>query len=239
MTPIVSRFSRQVCINLDRRQDRWATVRRQFERAGLEVSRVAAYDGAILTPPSQWAHSRGAYGCALSHLNVVRAARDAVCESILIFEDDLELAPDFAERLPEFLGAVPEDWAAIYLGATHAQDPRPIVPGVVRITESYGTWAYALRRSHFDEFLALLEPLNRFADEVTRMLQRDHPHYCAHPPLAWDTCGYSDIYEAEMDRWWNREGLAVGWRGREGNDSSRWRRRFAGRSRRTTGLDGR
>jgi GR25 family glycosyltransferase involved in LPS biosynthesis len=207
---MMNRFPRQVCVNLDRRPDRWAAVRRQFDRAGLSVARLAAHDGAVLTPPEQWRHSRGAYGCALSHLDAVRAARDAGCESVLIFEDDLELAPDFAGRLPGFLAAVPEDWAAIYLGATHAEDPRPVVPGVVRLTESYGTWAYALRNTHFDEFIALLEPMNRFADEVTRILQRRHPYYCAEPPLAWDTCDYSDIYEAEIDRWWNRYGLAVG-----------------------------
>ena len=69
-------FPYKVCINLDRRLERWHHARRRFEEHGIQsVRRFPAFDGDRTKIPSNWVHTPGAYGCLLSHVAVVREAR--------------------------------------------------------------------------------------------------------------------------------------------------------------------
>jgi glycosyl transferase family 25 len=103
-------FSRIVCINLDRRPDRWRRVRTRFARHGIEpVERFAAVDGSRVAVPEVWKGREGAYGCLRSHLDVVAAARDDRNEDLLVFEDDVEFAPDLGERFARAMAQLPDD----------------------------------------------------------------------------------------------------------------------------------
>src|ERR1044071_5860910 len=89
-------FSKTVCINLDRRPERWQRMQAQLARHGIHgVERFPAVDGNSVTKPTGWIHTAGAYGCLLSHLEVIREARRSNTPSVLIFEDDTVLDPDF------------------------------------------------------------------------------------------------------------------------------------------------
>ena len=95
-TDINDVFPHQVCINLDRRPERWEQSQLEFARHQIKfVRRFPALDGKVLTIPSHWNYTPGAYGCLLSHLEIVREARERNLSSILIFEDDVALAADF------------------------------------------------------------------------------------------------------------------------------------------------
>src|SRR5205823_9560241 len=79
----------RVCINLDRRPERWRRMESRFSKLDLwPVERFAAVDGATVQIPERWPESPGAYGCLQSHLAVVRQARAMKRESVLIMEDD-------------------------------------------------------------------------------------------------------------------------------------------------------
>ena len=45
-------FDKIICINLDRRPDRWREAQEQFKKAGITVERFSAVDG----NPRGWAH---------------------------------------------------------------------------------------------------------------------------------------------------------------------------------------
>jgi hypothetical protein len=79
-------FPRKICINLGQRPERWAQMQSRFQRHGIQgVRRFPAIDGQALIPPAGWSATSGAYGCLLSHLQVVREARAMgvpVCSSI-------------------------------------------------------------------------------------------------------------------------------------------------------------
>ncbi|HEX8098241.1 MAG TPA: hypothetical protein VF507_09405, partial [Pyrinomonadaceae bacterium] len=51
-------FPYKVCINLDRRRDRWRQMQLKFERHGIQtVRRFTALDGDELEIPPHWRHT--------------------------------------------------------------------------------------------------------------------------------------------------------------------------------------
>jgi hypothetical protein len=202
-------FPHRICINLDRRSDRWANCQREFERHGISVRRQSARDGLTMEIPSEWRFGACAYGCAASHVEAVREAHAQGCKSLLIFEDDFELHAGFRELFERFAAELPARWDAILFGGIHREDPIPVSPHLARIVSSYSTFAYALNHTIFD---AWLEQNGQFAgptDEVNKTLQQQFAFYCSVPPLAWVAQDYSDILGAEVNHWWVREGFAI------------------------------
>ena len=91
-------------INLDRRTDRRTQFEGECQKMGLDVERFPAI-----------AHSVPAIGCGLSHLAVLKLARERGYESVCVFEDDFE----FLVGRPEFdnvLSKLPSDFDVVMLG---------------------------------------------------------------------------------------------------------------------------
>ena len=104
-------FPHKVCINLDRRPERWQRMQAEFARHGVEdVRRFSAVDGSTVQLPANWKHTAGAYGCLLSHIAVVQEARELGHKSVLIFEDDAVFDPEFEIKFGSFVEQVPFDW---------------------------------------------------------------------------------------------------------------------------------
>jgi Glycosyltransferase family 25 (LPS biosynthesis protein) len=208
-------FPQKFCINLRRRPDRWDRMLHQFRRHDIRgVIRHDAVDGRELTPPAEWTHGRGAYGCLLSHLELVRKAQENRLPAVLIFEDDVVFHDDFQERFEEYSARVPEDWDAIFMGGIHIADPAPISPGVAKLTEAFSTYAYGLRNKAYAAFLSDAQTQKRPVDHTTREMQRDFRFYCFTPHLAWVTEDYSDIHNSAVNHWWLKDD-AVGMNGKD------------------------
>ena len=202
---MIDTFQNIVCINLDRRPDRWRRMQQEFAKHGIRsVHRFAAYDGDAIEKPIHWKHSAGAYGCLLSHLHVVEEARASGASSVLIFEDDTVFDPEFQQKFSEFGKQVPDDWDMLYLGALHKDQPIKLTDNISRITKANSTFAYALRSTVFDAFI----DLNRKADNVLDMnsyiLQERFNCYCFMPNLAWVQTEYSDV-QNKLERHWYLE----------------------------------
>src|SRR5262245_19883805 len=153
---IDKRFPHQVCINLDRRPGRWRRMQRKFAAERIDsVQRFPAADGNHVTLPANWAHTRGAYGCLLSHLQVVREAQALGASSVLVFEDDVVFADQLEEKFHLCIDQVPSDWDILYFGAIHKDEPIRITDNIARITKAYSTYAYVLRNTVFEAFIDL------------------------------------------------------------------------------------
>ncbi len=202
-------FPHKICINLARRPDRWAKAQAQFQQHQIEVARWNAVDGAMIQTPPDWRYSPGAYGCIVSHLQAVREARERKDESLLIFEDDVELHPELQTLFPGFMAQVPGDWDAIYFGGIHRLEPAAAGANVVRLVQTNSTYAYALRKTVFDAFLSINNRAHEPIDETAKTLQKQFNFYCFRPHLAWVSRDYSDILGAEVNHWWLREGLVT------------------------------
>ncbi len=198
-------FPHIICINLDRRPDRWLRMQQEFARYGIHsVQRFPARDGDTVTKPDGWSHTAGAYGCLLSHLEVVNEARELNVPSVLIFEDDAVFDPQLRDKFSKFIKEVPADWDMLYFGALHKDEPVKVSEHVARITKANSTYAYALKNTIFDAFIEL----NRKAEDVLDMnsyiLQQRFNCYCFMPNLAWVETEYSDV-QGRLERHWYLE----------------------------------
>ena len=203
-------FSHQVCINLDKRADRWRQMQAKFAEHDLKrVVRFPAADGSGMAIPGSWDDFPGAYGCLRSHLAVVEQARAEAWPSVLIFEDDAVLAPEFNARFAAFSDQLPDDWDMVFFGAIHQEPPQQVSDNVMRVTHSLSTYAYALKQTIFDRYIDLNRQALTVLDENTRALQREFNCYCFMPHLAWVEEDFSDVREETMNLWWLKESLVL------------------------------
>lgn len=195
-----TRFSNAVCINLDRRPDRWREMRIKLDQAGLShVRRQSAIDARTLAPsgvPGALLPAQNA--CKLSHVAAVRAARDNGAEHITIFEDDAFFTPDLDARFAQAMSELPQDWEMLYLGAYHLSRPLPVSSHIVRATEAVTTHAYVVRQTIFDRFITFNETCAEAVDCCNVQLQAERPCYCIEPNLVGQEAGYSDVMGASM-----------------------------------------
>lgn len=80
----MSYFDKIYVINLDSRVDRMESIRSQFNKIGLEFTRFSAIK-----------ETNGVNGCRLSHLAILKDAKEQGYKKILICEDDLALRKKF------------------------------------------------------------------------------------------------------------------------------------------------
>ena len=203
-------FPYKVCINLDKRSDRWAKMRSRFAQHNIEqVVRFPALDGKTLELPTSWDYFPGAYGCLRSHLAVIEQARNEARPSVLIFEDDAVFDPQLNTKFTESVEQLPRDWDMVLFGGLHGEPPRKIARNVMKVTYSLSTYAYALNHTIYDGFIEVNRRALKVLDENTRSLQNRFNCYCFMPHLAWVEEDYSDVSEERTSYWWLSESLVI------------------------------
>ena len=204
-------FSRTVCINLDRRPDRWRRMERRFFESGLgAIERFRAVDGADIEPTAAWAGQAGAFACLKSHLAVLASMKARGDESVLILEDDVEFADDLTPRFRQAFAQAPADWAVLYLGGLHNQPPIPVSGAVSRVTDTLSSFAYAVRREAVEALLSVDPSSGLAIDELLVNLQGRLGCYCVMPHVCWVDSDHSDVVGNEQDHWYLRESITVG-----------------------------
>jgi GR25 family glycosyltransferase involved in LPS biosynthesis len=182
----------------------------QLARHGIHsVERFPAVDGNSIPKPAAWTHTAGAYGCLLSHIEVVREAQRSNAPSVLIFEDDTVLDPDFQTKFASFSQEVPDDWDMLYFGALHKDEPLRISEHLARITRANSTYAYALKNTVYDAFIELNARAEHVLDMNSYLLQEQFNCYCFMPNLAWVEAEYSDVQNRLERHWYLEKSLVL------------------------------
>lgn len=128
-------FDRVYVLNLPERADRRIEMAGELARigTGYDDPRVRLF-AAIRPSAAAGFPGIGARGCFLSHLAMLRDARDAGLAHILILEDDCDFAAAIGSRLPLALDALDARGAAIFYGGYVLPDRRlPAGGPLVRI----------------------------------------------------------------------------------------------------------
>ncbi len=113
-------YARTVCINLLERPQRW-----EIFQAGLpeclknRVQRYPGIRGENFEMPKWWGGHSGAYGCYLAHRRLLEECLNDGTPSVLVFQDDAEFVPDFAQRAAQFHAHLPVDAQWIFYGGQH------------------------------------------------------------------------------------------------------------------------
>lgn len=134
------------CINLDRRPDRWAKAKREFEKIGWPVARWPATQYEKSPYGSMQA---GAAGVLDSHRSIWKMALDSGLKVLAIFEDDVIFPNDFAEVYEQAAKELPSDWQCWHLhtsGIRQSNESKPIGKYINRLaTHGWGAHGYILR----------------------------------------------------------------------------------------------
>jgi GR25 family glycosyltransferase involved in LPS biosynthesis len=116
-------------INLDRRPDKWAYIRKELERVALGgVTRFTAFD---IKP--------GWKGCRDSHLALLEKCKDHSLFTIL--EDDVLFLQDPHEIVPLALSELPDDWDCLFLGASPQEPFERYSPHLFKMGKAWTTHA--------------------------------------------------------------------------------------------------
>lgn len=104
------------CINLERAKERRALIEKEFEREGLVVEFIKAFDSAahgITTENVREEIHPGEFGCLMSNYMVWNDMLEKGYPVALIVEDDIELVKDFKKYLENI--ELPNEWDIVYL----------------------------------------------------------------------------------------------------------------------------
>jgi glycosyl transferase, family 25 len=222
MTHPLDAYERIYVINLPDRVDRRVEMADQLDRIGLVLGspRVRLFK-AVRPSDGGGFPSRGARGCFMSHLGVLREATVDRLARVLILEDDLNFTDDFSERAPAVLARAASPDCAIFYGGYELEPLSASTAATMEIPPDR-----VVRTTHFVGFDATaagaavpyLEAILRrppgdpqggpmHVDGAYSWLRRAHPElrtWAANPPLGHQRASRTDIHAL---RWFDRTPL--------------------------------
>ena len=149
---------------------------------------------------SREGYLRGAVGCKMSHLQVIRHGKEHGMQRILILEDDACFKDNALGIFSNIVRKLPADWHMLYFGGQHIKRPRWYRRHLRRIRAYFTTHAYGINLRFadliLDNALESGKEIDVFLAENVHPLKRS---FATHPNLATQRAGYSDILETEMD----------------------------------------
>lgn len=163
------------CLNIETATDRRAYCESEFRKAGIDVEFVAAFDTQLNRVRHQNMQYRvGHLGCYLSHLRLMEEVRRQDVSPAIVFEDDVQLADDFKNKLDEALLTLPDDWEVALIGWWPAyHDHSKIKTELVthhwmRITAGiiWGCYGYMINgKKGGDKLIQLMQPIVNHIDD--------------------------------------------------------------------------
>ena len=124
-------FDRIFIINLASRTDRKAGMALQLKAIGLNLTDTSIELCTAVRPdaPEQFP-SIGARGCFLSHLGILRRAKELGLQRVAIFEDDLNFSINFEPRMASMLEQLESiNWSMFYGGYHIERAPSSSIRG--------------------------------------------------------------------------------------------------------------
>lgn len=192
-------FDKALCINLDRRLDRWNQSLLEFEKIGLsDVRRIRAVDGDLI--PTVADLKPGANGCRLSHAKAFSYAKKHNLGSFLLLEDDVEFHDNFNDLFNRMSAQLPPDWDMIYMCANPATGSRlPISENIFRLYGGYAAHCVIFKNTVFEDAIDGLVCNYVQADLTYAELQNRYNAYLMFPHIAYQRTDFSDIEKEVVD----------------------------------------
>lgn len=201
-------FDKIYCINLEKRKDRWIRIKKIFNKYKIHVERFIAIDGENLENGFQeeissvkasrlgLLENKNAIGCLLSHLEIIKKAKEQNYKRILIFEDDIIFSNSFNKDITKIKDL---DWDMVYLGASQFNwIGIEIKNGFYRCENTLGTFAYGINSSIFDKIIKKIENNNnKSVDNLYTEIQKEKINcFTFYPNLVISDVENSDIRQS-------------------------------------------
>jgi hypothetical protein len=213
-------FGQVYVINLKSRADRRAEMNEQLRHIGLSFDspNVLIYETMKPSDPAGFP-SVGVRGCFMSHLAVLREARNKGVKSVLILEDDLNFCENFSARFSTAATWLEGfDWGMFYGSYFLARPPEYSEAPCIQIDpgELVGTTAFlAVNGNHFEALIDYLEAMlgrppgdaqggPMHIDGAYCWFRHAHPDvlsFLANGPLGFQRSSKTDVHAL---RWYDR-----------------------------------
>jgi glycosyl transferase family 25 len=218
-------FDRVYVINLSSRPDRRREMQTQLERIGLSLNApdVVLFEAIKPVDPAGFP-TLGARGCFMSHLAVLREARDKGLASVLILEDDLNFCDDFVAKFAAVAAGLACNSWGLWYGSYQLDAPPPgSVASCVRADPALAIGTSALLAVNGPQIAPLVQYLEAMlrrpaGDPAGGPMHIDgaycwyrlaHPEaatWLATPPLGFQRSSRTDVHAL---RWFDRAGWAA------------------------------
>jgi hypothetical protein len=184
-----------IYINLDKRKDRKEHIENELNNFGLNFERYGAIEMKS--------------GCSISHLNVLKLARERNYKNILILEDDftfLVSKEEFENQLTLFFNAN-IDYNVCMLSYNLNDSEKTNYDFIVKALDVQTASGYIVNSNYYDKLIDLYEWANPKLsetgehwiysnDQVWKRYQRDDKFYCFTLRIGKQMDGYSDNAQA-------------------------------------------
>ena len=187
-----------IYINLERRKDRKEHIENELHNYGLNFERYEAIEIKVGCNQSQ-------VGCNISHLNVLKLARERNYKNILILEDDFTFIvskEEFENQLTLFFNEN-IDYNVCMLSYNLNDSEKTNYDFIVKALDVQTASGYIVNSNYYDKLIALYEwayPILSATgehwiyanDQVWKRYQRDDKFYCFTLRIGKQMDGYSD-----------------------------------------------
>lgn len=157
-------------INLDRRTDRME----DFEKGMAEIELPFKRFSAIERKP-------GAIGCGLSHLTIIKEARELGLKNVLVFEDDfspLVTKEEFWDEI-NYLFETQKEFDVCMLAYAMIRE-EPYTDRLIKVVEAQAASAYIVNACFYDTLIDLYE-------KSASLLEKTGHHWLYANDQAWKT----------------------------------------------------
>jgi GR25 family glycosyltransferase involved in LPS biosynthesis len=138
-------------LNLERRRDRRQDIENELNKFGLHYKRVIAID----TP------SYGCYGCSLSHLHMLKYAKEMGYKNVMILEDDFQFLVDkeeFENKMRILFEQKPNfDVCMLSAFIQKVEPDTESNPNFRKIVEASASSGYIIQSHYYDKLIGLFE----------------------------------------------------------------------------------
>ena len=203
-------------INLDHREDR-------LEHILQEITKIPPWvygeDPTVITRFSAIKHERGFIGRAMSHLAVMKDAREKDYQNVMILEDDATFVESSTEinsyftAISEYL-ATGAEWDLFFVIANiwSAQ----VIKGhmerhkIIHVKNGQAGACYIVNRDYYNLLIANMDDCvqnGKHLDMHWKALQYYHKWYAVYPSIGTQYISYSDIekYEVNYSKYYNKK----------------------------------
>ena len=192
MFNVLGLFDKVYLINLNSRPDRLERMKVRLKKLGIEYERFSA----CVPLDRGYFPNTGNRGIAMSFRTILKMARAANLESVLVFEDDAMFRDDFHEIWKQFLTQLDfRAWDVILLGG-HIFKSQKEAPHLLRVLNSTQTHAIAFNRRIYDLLIAQLsmeKPPPPLRTVEVLINNTDYVRYCPWPLLSMQEPGMSNL----------------------------------------------
>lgn len=199
-------------INLPSRPDRLEEFKNSSSKIGFDFQVFKAFgpkeieeiinsnDFYKMMNINQDHYRKSAAGCFLSHLTIIKEAKEKGYKKIMILEDDCDFTENFADKFHTLFEKLPDNWDFLYLSGSLPEFVEKF-DGHARVSQVFTTHSYVLNHTAYDRIIEYLSKyfLIKEVDACYTDLHKNLNSFIALPFLTYQRGSFSDIQQIYTD----------------------------------------